>query len=353
MKKVISGTMTLILTLMGLVALSFASIVPASAVPDLPDKNYTTICHSNGDGTYKPVFLYKYAIVHNTYLNLGHGEHADDIVPPFSGDSGTFEKNWTSENEAVFEKFCSPVREAVCTPVVITPAVAAVPAVPAVEEVSHMEKGELITPAVEAVPSQWWNWAPNKEQGPFDGPPSFPNDERGTWNGPHTNGGPDQEKTGTFNNSNGENGRASWFHREAAIEGRDAVYGPDVKVIDVEASPGTPESPAVPEVLGEECVDVPQEPTFPEEPNEPITPVVPVPPHGEPNPGAPVVPVTPETPVTAEQTVPVPAETTPVQPQDEGQLANTGAEDLVLPAGIALLILLAGGGLVLASRRIA
>lgn len=65
---------------------------------------------------------------------------------------------------------------------------------------------------VPGTPSQWWNWSPNHQQGPFDGPPAFPTDPRGTWQGPHTNGGPDGE--GTFNTSNNDNGRASWFHRE-------------------------------------------------------------------------------------------------------------------------------------------
>ena len=76
--------------------------------------------------------------------------------------------------------------------------------------------------AVPATPDLWWNWSPNKDQGPFDGPPAFPNDDRGTWQGPHENGGPDQDMFGTFNSSNGENGRASWFHREHGNPGQDA-----------------------------------------------------------------------------------------------------------------------------------
>ena len=67
---------------------------------------------------------------------------------------------------------------------------------------------------VPAVPSQWWNWSPNKDQGPFDGPPAFPTDERGTWQGPHTEGGPGQDQVGTFQQGNGH---GSWFHREAGV----------------------------------------------------------------------------------------------------------------------------------------
>lgn len=64
---------------------------------------------------------------------------------------------------------------------------------------------------IPAVPGQWWNFSPNDNKGPFDGPPAFPTDERGTWNGPHANGGPSQDLTGTFQQGNGN---GSWFHRE-------------------------------------------------------------------------------------------------------------------------------------------
>lgn len=121
-----------------------------------------------------------------------------------------------------------------------------IPAVPAVEEVSHMVPGELITPAVEAVPSKWWNWSPNHVRDPQDYVPNFPSDKRGTWHGPHTDGGPDGK--GTFQAGSGNHEDASWFHRESAVEGHDAVYGPDVKVIDVKAVPGVLAVPAVPTV---------------------------------------------------------------------------------------------------------
>lgn len=78
---------------------------------------------------------------------------------------------------------------------------------------------------VPAVPGAWWNWSPNHDTGPFEGPPSFPTDERGTWQGPHTEGGPDGE--GTFNVSHGESGNSSWFHRDpgtpATVIHHDAV----------------------------------------------------------------------------------------------------------------------------------
>jgi LPXTG-motif cell wall-anchored protein len=79
---------------------------------------------------------------------------------------------------------------------------------------------------VDEVPSKWWVWSPNKDQGPFDGPPAFPDDERGTWQGPKINGGPDQDTYGTFNVSNGDNGRSSWFHRSVPVPGYWGDWGP-------------------------------------------------------------------------------------------------------------------------------
>lgn len=139
------------------------------------------------------------------------------------------------------------------------------PEVPAVEEVSHIERKlvkEAYTETIvdkeaytETIAGKWWNWSPNDYQGPQDFEPAFPVDERGTWQGPHTEGGPDGE--GTFNASHGNSGNSSWFHRDAAqvIEHpaethdvvHDAVYE-DVKVIDVPAKDAIPAVPPTEEV---------------------------------------------------------------------------------------------------------
>jgi len=37
------------------------------------------------------------------------------------------------------------------------------------------------TETIPGEPSQWWNFEPNHQGEPFEGPPSFPKDERGTW----------------------------------------------------------------------------------------------------------------------------------------------------------------------------
>lgn len=75
------------------------------------------------------------------------------------------------------------------------------------------------TPAQPAVAGKWWNFSPNKDQGKLESAPAFPSDPRGTWQGPHTNGGPDGE--GTYQVGKG---KASWFHREAGTPAVDATY---------------------------------------------------------------------------------------------------------------------------------
>ena len=80
------------------------------------------------------------------------------------------------------------------------------------------------------VAGHWWNWSPNKDQGPFDGPPSFPTDPRGTWEGDHANGGPIPDAEGTY--QTGEAGNADWFHRGPRIVTEPAS---DEVVVDEEA----------------------------------------------------------------------------------------------------------------------
>ena len=72
--------------------------------------------------------------------------------------------------------------------------------------VDHAAYDEVIP----GTPGQWWNWSPNRSQDPFVGPPAFATDSRGTWQGPHTEGGPDGIGTYQVGQGNG-----SWFHREA------------------------------------------------------------------------------------------------------------------------------------------
>ncbi len=136
---------------------------------------------------------------------------------------------------------------------------AASPGTPAVPPVTHEETvvvhdawDEKVVDShewTESVTGKWWNWSPNKDQGPFDGPPSFPSDDRGTWQGPHENGGPGPEDEGTYNISHSDSGNASWFHRGPKIEivhpevshfvHHDAVTRTET-VVDVEGIPAVP-----------------------------------------------------------------------------------------------------------------
>jgi len=116
------------------------------------------------------------------------------------------------------------------------------------DAVTHVVHHDAVTHVVhhDAVPGPWWNWAPNDNRGPFEGTPLFPSDDRGTWEGPHTVGGPSQDLTGTF--QQGE-GNAPWFHREAGQSAYDETVvdqeAYDETVVDQEAYDETIEHPAV------------------------------------------------------------------------------------------------------------
>jgi hypothetical protein len=185
---------------------------------------------------------------------------------------------------------CVPSPETTQT-VVITPEVPAVPGTPEVPAVTQTIHHDAVVG-----PDLWWNWSPNKEQGPFDGPPSFPTDSRGTWEGPHENGGPSQDTYGTFQQGNGN---GSWFHREHGVVITPAFDETVVITPAIPATPGTPAIPAVTQQVVTPAVtcDTPSEtPTVtPTTPNE--------------NPQG------PETPVSNPQP-PKPPKTTPAPPKD-------------------------------------
>ena len=113
------------------------------------------------------------------------------------------------------------------TGIFLTPVGAASGDEPCVPQAAYTET--INHPAVthtvhhEATPSLWWNWSPNDNKGPQDFEPAFPVDARGTWQGPHVNGGPEQGRYGTFNASNEGHGNSSWFHREPGVDANDEV----------------------------------------------------------------------------------------------------------------------------------
>lgn len=108
-------------------------------------------------------------------------------------------------------------------------------------EVTHVVHHDAVThvvhhDAVAATVGDWWNFSPNDNNAPLDGEPAWPVDVRGTWQGPHTDGGPVPDAEGTYNTSNDNSGHASWFHREAGVTG---VAASDETVIDVPSSDET------------------------------------------------------------------------------------------------------------------
>jgi hypothetical protein len=100
-------------------------------------------------------------------------------------------------------------------------------------------EGTLAKPGTPAEPGFWTNFHPNDNHGTFDGPPSYPHDSRGTWSAPKEDGGPHQDKSGVFQNGNGN---GSWFYRE---QGTPATPGTPA----VEGKPGTPGTDAKPETF--------------------------------------------------------------------------------------------------------
>ena len=82
-------------------------------------------------------------------------------------------------------------------------------------------KSRTYCEGTQAGPDLWWNWSPNHSTGPQDYRPSFPTDERGTWQGPHENGGPMQDTYGTFQTGGGN---SPFFHREHGTPGTDGYW---------------------------------------------------------------------------------------------------------------------------------
>jgi len=118
MKKVISGVIVLVLTLMGFAALSFASMAPASASEVT---NKVTYCQATGNGSFHPITAAENSVIDKDGKLQQGGVNANDIIPPFDynfggNDHGTFAgQNWSTENQTLWRNGCNP------TNVVLTP----------------------------------------------------------------------------------------------------------------------------------------------------------------------------------------------------------------------------------------
>lgn len=147
-------------------------------------------------------------------------------------------------------------------------------------------------------PEVWANFSPSKHSGPFTGPPSWPNDPRGTWHVhnqiPGGHAGPD----GVYQRDNPHSGRADWFYRHNGTEDQ-VVHHPEVT--HQEPNPDYPcETPTEP------TITVPTEPTEPTD--DPCAPVVT---EG----GATFYPCDPTAPTPTDPTVTIP--TDPTEPTCE------------------------------------
>ena len=121
------------------------------------------------------------------------------------------------------------------------------PAVSHTETVVVVDQGAW-TETIPGVAELWQNFAPDKEQGTFEGPPAWPDDPRGKWLHiekpiPPGHAGPD----GVYQQGQGN---GSWFYRRAAvpeqvIEHPAVTHQEQVEVIDEPAWTGTIEHPAV------------------------------------------------------------------------------------------------------------
>ena len=71
----------------------------------------------------------------------------------------------------------------------------------------------------------WQEFSPTKPK-TFNGPPSYPTDSRGKWSAKKTNGGPQPDASGVFQNGVGN---GSWFYRQQTVTSDWSEYGPWTK----------------------------------------------------------------------------------------------------------------------------
>lgn len=174
------------------------------------------------------------------------------------------------------------------------------------------------SPAVPAVPGFWTNFQPNDKHAPFDGPPSYPSDPRGSWSDPKVEGGPQQDASGVYQNGHGH---GSWFYRSQGTPEIPEVppTHEDKIVVDKEAWTETIEHPAV--TCPTETATVTETTDTPTEPTETVT----ITPPTE------TVTVTPPTETVT--VTPPPVEETPCigRPVADGPCGDPEAEEPLVP----------------------
>lgn len=110
--------------------------------------------------------------------------------------------------------------------------------------------------ATAGTPAIWAEFSPNKSNGEFVGPPTWPNDNRGTWGVKDHLPGGHEGPDGVYQKGNGNGyGNSSWFYRQAEVKGTDAVGEPTIQVKNPEYIPATTKTveheatPCPPEVV--------------------------------------------------------------------------------------------------------
>lgn len=109
----------------------------------------------------------------------------------------------------------------------------------------------------EATPEIWANFSPDHQQGPFEGPPAYPTDDRGTWHNHDKIPGGHEGPDGVYQRDNPNSGRADWFYRHNATP----EVSHTITVVDQEAWDETVvDQEAYDEVIHHDAVTCPPNP---------------------------------------------------------------------------------------------
>lgn len=113
------------------------------------------------------------------------------------------------------------------------------PAVTHQEDITVVDE-EAWTETVPGTPEVWANWSPNHQEGPFEGPPAFPDDPRGTWQLHDKIPGGHEGPDGVYQRDHPGQGNADWFYRangvaDTFIEHPEVSHLEEITVTDEEA----------------------------------------------------------------------------------------------------------------------
>lgn len=186
--------------------------------------------------------------------------HWTDVIPATPGTPAEYATEfywvkitpaWTERSGWVLEKPEGAWIQYMERKVIDTPASPATPGTDAYDEqvIDHPAYDEQVldqpawTEVVEGEPGFWTNFQPNNYHEPFDGPPAYPSDPRGTWSTPKENGGPQQDASGVYQNGHGN---GSWFYRSQGTVDQTIEHEATYRTVHHEATYTTVHHDAVP-----------------------------------------------------------------------------------------------------------